>query len=70
MRGRRWELRRAEGAARPRGTEAESGRGGLGSEPQGRLGEGFAPHLHAGGHREGSLWRRTAPADAGSLGSC
>lgn len=67
---RRWERRRAEGAARPRGTEAESGHGGPGSELQGRPGEGFAPHLHAGGHREGSLRRRTAPADTGFLGSC
>lgn len=35
---RRWERRRAEGAARPRGTEAEGGRGGPGSEPRSRLG--------------------------------
>lgn len=67
---RRWERRRAEGAARPRGTEAESGHSGPGSELQGGPGEGFAPHLHAGGHREGSLRRRAAPADSGFLGSC
>lgn len=53
-----WERRRAEGAAWPRGTEAEGGHGGPSSEPRGRPGESCAPNRDADGYCEERLWSR------------